>query len=99
MIGNGGVMTEIGERLKWNGPCIGGPMDGRDGVSRFPSGFLLVDRPSGKCWVYDWLPGDESFLVRVSDGEPLIEDRSAVKNRYRAAEESEFDVIAWEATP
>ena len=71
-------------------------MDGRDGVSRFPRGFLLVDRASQTAWIYDWLPGDESFLVRVSYGEPLVEDRGSVKNRYRAAEESEFDVIAWE---
>ena len=85
------------ERKRWQGPCIGGPMDGRHGSSRFPSGFLLVDRPTGKCWVYDWLPGDESFLVRESDGEPLVEDRDAPKNRYRAAEEFKYDVLAWEA--
>lgn len=84
----------------WNGPCIGGPMDGRDGVSRFPRGFLLVDRASNTAWVYDYLPGDQSFLVRTSEGAPLMEnrDRSGSKNRYRAAEESEFDVIAWEAS-
>jgi hypothetical protein len=88
-------MEPIEERPKYNGPCIGGPMDKREMSSRFPKGFLLVDRPTQTCWVYDWLPGDQSFLVRISDGEPLVEDRDEPKNRYRAAEESEFDVIAW----
>ena len=89
----------MGAEPEYSGPCIGGPMDGRDGMSRFPSGFLLVDRPTQTCWVYDWNPGDRSFTVRAAAGEPLVEDRGAAKNRYRAAEEPEFDVIAWEATP
>ena len=76
----------------WNAPCVGGPMDGQDGVSRFPKGFLVVDRVAGKCWLYDY--DGTSFVVREADGMDLIEDENAENNRYRAAEESEYDVIA-----
>lgn len=91
-------MTEPDEAPIWNGPCVGGPLDGLDGSSRYERGFLLVDRPAGKAWIYDCHPetlnGGYQFIVRVAEGMDLIEDEDAVKNRYRAADEQEFDVIA-----
>ena len=78
----------------WTGPCVGGPMDTMEGYSRFPAGFLLVNRPIGRVWLYDWVEAEGHFLVREADGAPLIENPTADKNRYRAAEEPEFDVIA-----
>jgi hypothetical protein len=69
-------------------------------VSRYPRGFLLVDRPSQTVWIYDWVAGPEwqpergQFIVREAGGRPLIEDEAAEKNRYRAADEAEFDVLA-----
>lgn len=36
------------------GPCVGGPLDGQAAQSRFPLGFLLVDKPAGTCWLYRW---------------------------------------------
>lgn len=85
----------------WSGPCLGGPMDAQDGVSRYRSGFLLVDRPGCRVWIYDYVPYGESptggaFQVRIQDGEVLIEDWEAPKNRWRAAEEREFDIRALE---
>jgi hypothetical protein len=86
----------------WSGPCLGGPMNARDGASRFPSGFILVDKESDLVWIYDYIPYGESptggaFQVRMRDGEPLISDRDQPKNRIRAAEEVEFDVrsVGW----
>lgn len=82
------------EKPIWNGPCHGGPMNHEDGVSRFPRGFLLVDRVHNRVWIYDWM--DDGFYVRLENGSVLINDPEAPKNRWRAAEEAEFDIRAWE---
>jgi len=85
----------------WSGPCLGGPMDARDGVSRYPQGFLLIDRLINRVWIYDYIPFGESptggaFQVRIEDGEELINDPDLPKNRWRAANETEFDIRAVE---
>ncbi len=67
-------------------------MDGYNVTSRFPKGFLLVDKPANQCWIYDWYEGADAFKVR--DEVPMECQTEGEKNRYRAAEESEFDVIA-----
>lgn len=94
-------MTEESEdRPMWTGPCIGGPMNHHDGVSRYPAGFLLVDRATGRVWIYDCIEepsGECHFLVRETDGRELIDDPAAPKNRFRAAEEAEFDIRAAES--
>ena len=36
----------------YEGICRGGPLDGQPGLSRNPKGFLLVDRQTGKAWLY-----------------------------------------------
>lgn len=84
------------EKPVWSGPCFGGPLDGQEGASRYPSGFLLVDRQANKVWIYDWSGSDSRFYVRDAEGAELISDRHAVKNRFRAAEESEYDIRAAE---
>jgi len=98
---------EVPENPLYSGVCVGGPLNGQDASSRFPKGFLLCDRPGKKAWLYDYLPGDAlgptpgKFLIRIAEGVELIEDPAAPKNRWRAAEEAEFDVIAapWIETP
>jgi hypothetical protein len=76
-------------------------MNTREGVSRYPQGFLLVDRESDLVWIYDRIPLGLSptgyaFQVRMADGEQLISNTSAPKNRFRAADEREFDIrAAW----
>jgi len=69
------------------GVCRGGPLDGQPGQSRFPKGFLLVDRPADRCWIYEWT-GSE-FQVR--DPQPMPVDTA---KRWRAAEEATYDVVA-----
>lgn len=81
----------------WSGPCLGGPLDTREGISRFPQGFLLVDREASRVWIYDLIgfsesPTGRAFQVRMQAGELLISDPGAPKNRYRAADEAEFDI-------
>lgn len=75
------------------GPCTGGPLDGQTLTSRYPRGVLLVDRPARECWLYDWTGG--GFTAR--DGGrpmPLVDDPDAPDNRWRAADEGDFDVVA-----
>lgn len=87
------------EEAMWSGPCIGGPLDTQEGASRFPSGFLLVHRPGDRVWIYERVetpetPTGYSFLVRVAEGQELVEDPDAPENRFRAAEEAHYDVKA-----
>jgi hypothetical protein len=71
----------------YSGPCHDGPWDGQRGQSRFPSGFLLIDKPNRLCWVYDRNPSDGGFYARTTDPQPLQEE-----GRWRAAEESTYDI-------
>ncbi len=84
-------MTAPTGRAIHAGFCIGGPLDGQEASSRFPRGFLLVDKPAGVCWLYDWRD-DGYFAARSDDAQPCHTD--GPDNRYRAADEGDFDVIA-----
>lgn len=79
---------------QYAGTCSGGPVDGMQGQSRCPRGFLLVDRPAARVWIYDYTPGPLGellgvFVAREPEGRP--ED---VDGRWRAALEPDFDVVA-----
>lgn len=82
------------ENKLYEGSCIGGPLNGTVGQSRFPKGFLLVDKPNNKVWVYDYQNGE--FTVRHPEGEKLNSDPTATHNRFRAAEERSYDIRAYE---
>lgn len=73
----------------FNGLCVGGPFDGQPGQSRYPYGFLLVDRPHRKVWHYNYHPAGHNFVVQNPDGDP--ED---VEYRHRILTEFRFDVRA-----
>lgn len=74
------------------GTCTGGPMDTLEATSRKPKGFILVNREQALVWIYDW--DGHQFNCRYPDGAPENDDPEAPKNRYRAAAESEYDVLA-----
>jgi hypothetical protein len=76
----------------YEGICFGGPLNMKTMTSRFPKGFLLVDKPANKLWIYEWNKTGLRFDVR--DEEPMEVLIEGSKNRYRAAEESNYDVIA-----
>lgn len=73
--------------------CAGGPYAGRTATSRCPKGFLLVDRPTRRAWLYDFgQSGDVAvFVCRASTAMPLDDDA-----RWRAATDLDYDVIAYE---
>lgn len=72
------------------GTAHDGPLDGVQLASRRPRGVLLVDRPAGECWLYDWRDG--GFYARSTEPMRLSDD--GADNRWRAAEEGEYDVLA-----
>ncbi len=44
--------------------CMGGPLHGQIQLSRFPAGFVLVDKPRHMAWVYRW----DGSVWRVDPG-------------------------------
>lgn len=75
------------------GTCLDGPLAGQELSTRYPKGALLCDRPAGKVWIYEWT--GEAFQSRTGDDAlDLIEDESAANNRFRAAAEGDYDVLA-----
>jgi hypothetical protein len=70
--------------------CVGGPLDGREAASRFPKGFLLVDKSNGQCWLYD--ADADKWVLR--DGYPQVWDP---QRSYSAADGSDYDVRALDA--
>lgn len=79
---------QLNENL-YEGICFGGPMNLAMAVSRFPKGFLAVDKRSNKCWIYEWDNESKSFSVR--DENPATVDLAA---RIHAAEGTNYDVLA-----
>ena len=80
------------DKLLYEGICFGGPIHGEVAISRFPKGFLLVDKPANQLWIYEWDSASGTFSVRQND--PMEVYLEGPKNRFRAAEESNYDVIA-----
>lgn len=80
------------ERVSFEGICFGGPLHGQTWISRFPKGFLLIDRPADKVWFYEWNQTGLRFDVRSEEPEKISTE--GLMNRFRAAEESNYDVIA-----
>jgi len=74
----------------YEGICLGGPLNGQTMEVRFPKGFLLIDKPADKVWIYDRI--EDGFVVRDEIPSKVLTE--GPKNRYRAAEESNYDVLA-----
>lgn len=72
------------------GKAVGGPWDGREAESRFPKGFLLVDMPTRRVWLYD-RQDDGTFHARTDKAEALNDDGEF--SRWRAASEDNYDIL------
>lgn len=77
--------------MSYEGVCHGGPLNGQTMVTRYPKGFLLVDKQVRKCWIYEWDSETSSYQVRQEEPMDLLDGE---KNRFRAAEEFNYDVVA-----
>lgn len=73
--------------MLYEGICEDGPLENNMMISRYPKGFLLIDKPANECWIYDWT--GVSFSVRADCPLQIIES-----SRYITAEGQDFDVIA-----
>lgn len=78
----------------YDGICVGGPWAGLTSQSRFPKGFVLVDRSAERVWVYDRIevgdaPTGTSYVAREMD----VLDWSRLE---KAAAEPKYDVRAWD---
>lgn len=71
------------------GVCEGGPMDGMEGMSRFPKGFVLSDPRDSRAWVYDYDPQRNVFVSRQKD------IRDTVRETH-AAQGANYDVRAFD---
>lgn len=77
----------------------GGPLDGQRIISRFPNGFLLVEKPTGLVWFYDSdhivEPSPDSGTKQpgwtMRPGSPFTWDTVL---SHQAAEGNRYDVIA-----
>lgn len=89
-------MSEQGSEQLRIGPCIGGPlgMPGmtRPGQSRYPKGFLYVDKPNGLAWVYVWSEMDRMFFVRHE--RPMMLDSQRMRTTGR--DRYDWDVLTAE---
>jgi hypothetical protein len=87
---------ELGDRgdepQAYTGLCTGGPWNGRHITVRFPRGFLLIDMPGRRCWIYE--RGSDGFTCRSDEPQPLHDD--GPDNRWRAAEEPDWDIRAYD---
>jgi hypothetical protein len=81
------------ERPTYDYACLGGPLEGQRVISRFPDGFLLVEKPTGLAWLYDRSQVDDPRWM-MRDGSPFIWD---TVRSHAAAEGNTYDVIAYGA--
>jgi hypothetical protein len=71
--------------------CQGGALDGQDVTSRFPDGFLLVDKPDERVLIYKH---DFYADTWVPDGTWQTLDRA---RSWATADGNSYDVIAYGA--
>lgn len=78
----------------YTGLCHGGAWHGRHADSRFPKGFLLIDTSTDPDtgWIYDRHDDDGGFYARSDAPIEITDDESQPYNRWRAAEEPNYDV-------
>lgn len=78
------------DALLYEGMCEGGPMNGIPGQSRFPKGFVVIDQPNSRAWVYDYDRSAGVFVSRRRD----VHDRI---RHLHAAEGANYDVRAFDS--
>lgn len=65
----------------YTGIAIGGPLNGQTLESRYLKGILLVDKPSGKAWLYDYYPEYAQFVQRPN-GYDAVWDNMTIQMKY-----------------
>lgn len=87
----------MASKTLYQGVCVGGPMDGMDGQSRCSKGFVLINAPDGKVWVYDAqrvgtsLDADAQLRFVAREQDVLDKDKAE-----KAAASDTYDVRAYD---
>lgn len=72
------------------GVCRGGPLSGQTVTSRRRAGFVLVDAPRDRGWIYDWVEEASGFTIRE-------EKPRRLNHQYivEALESGDYDELAF----
>lgn len=84
----------MSDRRLYTGRCIGGPMDGQNGASRFPEGFVLHDADNGiflGTYVCRGEIGHEEFVWRTA-----VDSRLEIARAVETANGNAYDVRAFD---
>lgn len=81
--------ADTGDGDTVTGLCRYGPWHNRTITSRNPEGFLLVDRPTRRAWIYDTVTDQPgwAFYCRDTAARALDDDK-----RWAAADGTDYDI-------
>lgn len=82
----------MGIREIYEGLCISGPMNGQQGQSRHPAGFVLVDVQGKRAWIYDAALDNNSEQIFVGREELRLDPDKA----WAASQSTDWDVRAYD---
>jgi hypothetical protein len=82
------------------GMCTGGPLDGQQVIVRSSSGFLAVNKPAGRAWMY--VPHYQGWRVCTDHDDSLIYPQGATTGErqldddrvWQAGVDSALDIVA-----
>jgi hypothetical protein len=83
-------MMRIPTKALRQGAALGGPLAGQVLTTDYPKGIIIVDKPKGMAWVYDWNYNTRNFQARAMSA--LVWDETAEVNIRRAAAENNYEV-------
>ena len=86
------VMTVFPSKSLYTGLAVGGPMAGEVLTTDYPKGIVIIDRPRGQMWIYDWDLEKKNFSVRGSEPQVLQWSQEEQYNIRRAMEENNYEV-------
>jgi len=81
--------TPSGNAVLRVGLAWGGPLGGKELVSRYDEGILAIDMANRRCWIYDYDFQAMRFVVRENEGRMLVDVL-----RMSTAEEGRYDIVA-----
>lgn len=85
-------MTIFPSKAIYSGVAVGGSMAGEVLTTDYPKGAIIVDRPKGTAWIYDWDSQTRTFVARGSEPEALQWSQDTKFNIRRAMEENNYEV-------
>lgn len=85
-------MSVVPSKTIYKGEAVGGPLAGEILSTDYPKGIIIIDRPKGRAWVYDWTPNANNFVARSNEPDVLQWSQAENFNIRRAMEENNYEV-------